>query len=81
MWFLVGRVAAVMGFGDWADCGIGWAKYLGISQKRRRITAATATAVAGAWLSGLFVVSRSGPVRGYLGRHYDHLYNVFFLRV
>ncbi|KAG0132037.1 hypothetical protein HOY82DRAFT_558704 [Tuber indicum] len=59
----------------------GWAKYLKVNPRNRRITAGTATAVAGAWLSGLFVViSRSGPARGFLGRHYDHLYNVFFLR-
>ncbi|CUS10905.1 unnamed protein product [Tuber aestivum] len=58
----------------------GWAKYLKVSPRNRRITAGTAMMVAGAWLSGLcVVVSRSGPVRGFLGRHHDRLYNVFFL--
>lgn len=58
----------------------GWAKYLKIDKRRQRITGATAVAVAGTWLSGLFVIAQSGPVRGYLGKHYDHLYNVFFMR-
>lgn len=59
---------------------VGWAKYLKVNPRNRRITTGAAIAVAGAWLSGLFVVVRSGPVRGFLGRHYNHLYNVFFLR-
>ncbi|KAL7269609.1 hypothetical protein RUND412_007712 [Rhizina undulata] len=57
----------------------GWTKWLKVNPRKRRLTTGTAVALAGAWLSGLYVVvSRAGPVKGYLGRHYDHLYSVFF---
>lgn len=59
----------------------GWSKYWQVSTRRRNALRSTALGAAGVWLGGVAVVASSGPVRGYLGRHYDHLYRVFFRRV
>jgi len=51
-------------------------------QRKRKLLGAATVGTAALWLGGLSrVVVQSGRVGGYLGRHYDHFYQVFFRRV
>jgi len=51
-------------------------------QRKRKLLGAATVGTAALWLGGLSrVVVQSGRVEGYLGRHYDHFYQVFFRRV
>jgi hypothetical protein len=57
----------------------GWAYWMKVSERRRKLVGAAAVGVAAVWLGGLAkVVVESGKVGGYLGRHYEKLYNVFW---
>lgn len=60
----------------------GWANYLKVEERRRKLVGMAAVGTAAVWLSGLArIVVESGKIGGYLGRHYEHLYKVFWRRL
>lgn len=61
----------------------GWMfHYLKVSERRRKYVLGAAVGTAAVWLSGLTrVVVESGMAGGYMARHYEKLYRVFFNRL
>jgi len=60
----------------------GWASYLKVHPRRRNMVLGAAATWAAVWLAGLGrVVAGSGKVGGYMGRHYEQLYRIFFRRL
>ncbi|KAI5778889.1 hypothetical protein EDC01DRAFT_621995 [Geopyxis carbonaria] len=59
----------------------GLAQWWKVSARRRKGVAAAAVGVAVVWLGGLGRVVGAGKQGGYIGRHYEKLYRVFFGRI
>ncbi|CCX33207.1 hypothetical protein FPQ18DRAFT_405788 [Pyronema domesticum] len=56
----------------------GWSYWMKVSERRRKLVGAAAVGVAAVWAGGLAKVVVEGKVGGYLGRHYEKLYRVFW---